>query len=225
MTQGKTLLPQMYGDPRGYKHDGKPEWYHYTGNLFQDKLAEIYFWSMDRKDLERVPKTGWIAFLEGESSAYPVEALQAGLDHVRRNMREIEADPTTADTRLADYLLELNPASTDALANLTMGAYFSNNRIWTLHSRFRYFDPVQRRAGLPADVGALVEKLEANAATLVLVNVIQCKLAMIVQAGGYGEHRFESIEVDGRTQMLPGPAERSAPARMRARIDFEWRDT
>jgi hypothetical protein len=203
---GKTLLPQMYGDPRGYKQNGKPDWYHYTGNLFQDKLTEIYFWSMDRKDLERVPKEGWIAFLQGENPDYPVLALQGGLDHVRRNMREIEADPTTADTRLADYLLEINPVSTNALANLTMGAYFSNNSIWTLHSRFRYFDPVHRRAGLPEDVGALVEKLEAGAATLVLVNVDPVQPRdVVVQAGGYGEHRFESVEIDGKTQKVGGP--------------------
>ena len=55
---GKTLLPQMYGDPSGYKHNGPPSWYHYTPNLHTDRLTEIYFWSMDRKDLERVPKAG-----------------------------------------------------------------------------------------------------------------------------------------------------------------------
>ena len=63
---GKTLLPQMYGDPRGYKHNGPPSWYHYTPNLFTDRLTEIYLWSMNRKDLERVPVEGWIGFLEGK---------------------------------------------------------------------------------------------------------------------------------------------------------------
>ena len=30
-----------------------------------DRLTEIYIWSIDRKDLERVPaKEGWIGFLE-----------------------------------------------------------------------------------------------------------------------------------------------------------------
>ena len=77
-------------------------------------------------------------------------------------MKLIREDPTTRDTRLADYLLDLNPATTDALVNLTMGGYFSRGRIWTLHSRFRYFDPAKQRAGLPQDVGALVEKLSAD---------------------------------------------------------------
>jgi len=221
---GKTLLPQMYGDPKGYKGTGAPSWYHYTGNLFQDRLAEIYFLSMDRKDLERVPIRGFIGFLEGKDPDYPVKALQADMEQVRKTMRKIETDITTADTRLADYLQDLNPPETDALANLTMGAYFSGGRIWALHSRFRYFDPVRRRAGLPEDVGALVEKLEADGATLTLVNVdpIEAR-TVIVQAGGYGEHRFDSVEVNGKTQTVSGPLlnvrlEPGAGARLRFRM-------
>ncbi|HPI22335.1 MAG TPA: hypothetical protein PLE73_04015, partial [Spirochaetota bacterium] len=45
--------------------------------------------------------------------------------------------------------------------------------IWQLHSRFRYFDPLKRRAGLPEDTGALVEKLGADSAVLTLVNLIR----------------------------------------------------
>jgi hypothetical protein len=202
---GKTLLPQMYGDARGYKENGSPNWYHYTGNLFHDRLTEIYFWSMDRKDLERIPKEGWVGFLEGQNPDYPAQALQADLDRVRRTMREIERDSTTPDTRLADYLLGLNPAVTGSLTNLTMGAYLAGN-IWSLHSRFRYFDPVARRTGLPEDVGALVEKLEADAATLTLVNINNIDArTVIVQAGAYGEHRFDSVEIAGKAQAISGP--------------------
>jgi hypothetical protein len=206
VVDGKTLLPQMYGDPKGYKENGPPTWYHYTGNLHHDRLLEIYFWSMDRKDLERVPKRGWLAFLEGENPDYPVQALRADLNRVRESMEEIENDDTTPDTRLADYLLGFNPVATNALSNLTLGAYFSGGRIWSLHSRFRYFDPQRRRAGLPEEVGALVEKLEADSATLVLVNVDAVDSRVVtVQAGGYGEHRFDSVEIDGKTQPIGGP--------------------
>lgn len=202
---GKVLLPQMYGDPRGYKYDGPPQWYHYTPNLFTDRLTEIYLWSMDRKDLERVPKNGWIGFLEGQDPEYPVKALQAAFGEVRENVEQIRNDVTTADTRLADYLMDFNPVSTDALANLTMGAYFSNGKIWTLHARFRYFDPVKRRAGLPDDVGALVEKLSADAATVTLVNTNPVEArTVLVQAGGYGEHRFESVAMKGQKKAVGG---------------------
>lgn len=203
---GKTLFPQMYGDPRGYKFDGPPQWYHYTENSWTDRLTEIYLWSMDRKDLERVPKTGWIGYLEGNDANYPVTALQQSFKEIRENIDQIRNDITTADTRLADYLLDLNPVSTDTLANLTMGAYFSRGKIWTLHARFRYFDPVQRRAGLPEDVGALVEKLAADSATLTLVNTNPVEArTLVVQAGGYGEHRFDSVTVAGQTKTIGGP--------------------
>jgi len=206
VVDGKILLPQMYGDPRGYKYDGPPSWYQYTGDLHEDRLAEIYLWSMDRRDLERVPKTGWIAFLEGEDPDYPVKALQADFALVRRRMEAVRSDATKAETRLDDYLLDLNPAATNALANLTLGAYFSRGRIWTLHSRFRYFDPAARRAGLPPDVGALVEKLGAASATLTLVNLNPVEArTVIVQAGGYGEHRFHSVTTGSSTLAVEGP--------------------
>jgi hypothetical protein len=120
---------------------------------------------------------------------FPEQALQADLGRVRRRMESIRTDGTTADSRLADYLLDLNPATTAALTNLTLGGYFASGRVWTLHSRFRYFDPVNRRAGLPEDVSALVRKLGADSATLTLVNVNPIE-ARGVQAGGYGEHRL-----------------------------------
>jgi len=203
---GRVLLPQMYGDPRGYKHNGPPSWYHYTENLFTDRLTEIYLWSMDRKDLERVPKEGWIGFLEGLKPDYPVEALKAELNSVRRRLEMIRTDATTAETRLADYLLDLNPAATNALVNLTMGGYFPRGRIWTLHSRFRYFDPAARRAGLPPDVGALVEKLAADSATLTLVNTNSAEArTVVVQAGAQGEHQFESASLAGKTTKIAGP--------------------
>ena len=222
---GRTVLPQMYGDPRGYKFDGAPQWYHFTPRLHQDRLAEIYFWSMDRKDLERVPiatsfsvTTGrggyseadrtapWLGFLDGKIPDYPEKALQSDLARVRQRVEMIRTDSTSADSRLADYLLDLNPATTNALTNLTLGGYFSNGRIWVLHSRFRYFDPVKRRAGLPEDVGALVEKLGADSATLTLVNTNPIEAReVVVQSGGYGEHRFEAVTVGGKKTVFQGP--------------------
>ena len=223
---GQLLLPQMYGDPRGYKYNGPPSWYHYTERLFTDRLTEIYLWSMDRKDLERVPvadtfdpRTGrregysesdrsaaWLGYLEGKLPDFPERAFQADLERVRAKMEMIRTDQTSADTRLADYLLDFNPVTTNGLVNLALGGYFARGRVWVLHSRFRYFDPVRRRAGLPRDVAALVEKLGANSATLTLVNLNPIEpREVVVQAGGYGEHRFEGVQTGGRTTAFSGP--------------------
>jgi hypothetical protein len=188
---------------------------------------EIYLWSMDRGDLDRVPvatsygpdagardgysgpdrSASWLGFLEGKLADFPERALRADLASIRRKMEMNRTDATTADSRLADYLLDLQPAATNALVNLTLGGYFARGRIWVLHSRFRYFDPVKRRAGLPEDVGALVEKLGPDSATVTLVNVNPIDARpVVVQAGGYGEHRFESAIVGGTTVAIGGPA-------------------
>ncbi|MDE2727820.1 MAG: hypothetical protein OXI19_07335, partial [Gemmatimonadota bacterium] len=53
---GQTLYPRMHGD------DG---WYDYRPEPFDVGAEQVYYWSMDRRDLERVPMEGWIAFLEG----------------------------------------------------------------------------------------------------------------------------------------------------------------
>jgi hypothetical protein len=240
---GRTLLPQMYGDPRGYKYDGPPSWYQYGPNLHHDRLMEIYLRSMDRKDLERIPvstqfnppdqpgrsygdpdrTTYWLGYLEGKLPDYPEKALRQDLNHVRHKVAEFTEDQTTADSRLADYLLDYNPAATAALLNLTVGGYFANGRVWVLHSRFRHFDPVKRRAGLPEDVAALVEKLEANSATMTLVNTNPLdSREVVVQAGGYGEHRFEAVTVNGQTTTVNGPVltVRLAPG-AGARLQFQ----
>lgn len=204
---GKTLLPQMYGDPRGYKYDGKPEFYHFTDNLFLDRLTEIYLWSMDRRDLDRIPlDQGWIGFLEGNNSGYPEKALAADFETIRQRLESMRHDPTSPDTRLADYLLGIVPATTDTLVQLTLGGYFAAGRIWVLHSRLRYFDPEKRRSGLPQDVAALVEKLTADAVTVTLVNTDQLEPRTVdVQAGGYGEHQFTAVAANGTKTPLASP--------------------
>jgi hypothetical protein len=203
----KITVPQMYGDPRGYRYSGPGEWYHWTPNLPVDEMTQIYLWSMDRKDLERIPKTDWVGFLEGQNPGYPEQALAEDLEELRSRMEGIRDDPTTPDTRLADWLQTgLSPAQTNALTNLMLGGYLSTSRIWTLHSRVRYFDPVRRRSGPPEDVGALVQRLTADSVTVTLVNTDQVKpRTVIVQAGGYAEHRFLSALLNGKTVPIDHP--------------------
>jgi hypothetical protein len=101
------------------------------------------------------------------------------------------------------WLLRIVPPTTDNLTQLTMGGYFSSGKLWALHLRPRYFDPVAWRAGLPPGVGALVEKLSSDSATVTLVNLNQVSpRELVVQAGGYREHQFTSVEVQGATRPL-----------------------
>lgn len=206
VVDGKTLIPTGFGDPRGHKYTGgKEEWYNWTPNLFANRLTEIYLWSMDPKDREKFAGDGWVSFLEGKDAGYPERALRQDLKFVREQVQEIEADDTSADTRLADYLMGQNPAATDALSKLTLGSYLTGN-IWTLHARVRYFDPVRRRSGLPEDVAALVEGFTADSVSVRLVNVSSVEPRTVeVQAGAYGEHQIISATVGGKTVQVNGP--------------------
>ncbi len=68
-----------------------------------------------------------------------------------------------------------------------------------VHSRVRYFDPERRRAGIPEDVAALVDKLTAEETSLTLVNINQTESrTVIVQGGAYGEHHCISVSVNDK---------------------------
>lgn len=75
-----------------------------------------------------------------------------------------------------------------------------------LHSRVRYFDPVKRRAGLPEDVAALVEKIRADDIVLTLVNTNRVEGGTVtVQTGAYAEHRATAVTAGGRTVKVDAP--------------------
>jgi hypothetical protein len=63
-----------------------------------------------------------------------------------------------------------------------------------LHVRLRYFDADARRPGLPPDVGALVDALDASSVTVNLVNTSPLRpRRLIIQAGAFGEHSFTEV--------------------------------
>ncbi|MDA2927131.1 hypothetical protein MYX78_07855 [Acidobacteria bacterium AH-259-G07] len=212
IVEGKVMVPHNYGvkspktGPPIFKmvngeltwkerKTGNPGWYNWTTDLFVPELIDIYMWSMDRKDLERIPMTGWITFLEGKNPDYPQQALRAELSFIRRRIEGMRSDPTTPDTRLADWAMGFNPAATHELAKLMLGGYL-HGRIWVAHTRLRYFDPVENRAGVPADVAALVTEMNDEMVRLTLVNVNQVEARdLIVQTGAYGEHQCLRVEI------------------------------
>ena len=205
VVDGKTQIPWNYGDPRGYTYSERAEWYNWTDKLPHNLLTEIFMWSMDRRDLQRIPKDGWIGFLEGNDPEYPEKTLRLDLESVRKAAGKIDEDPTTPDTRLADWFMSFNPARTETLNNLMLGGYYSTGVVRTLHSRLRYFDPVKRRSGPPEDVAALVDKLTADSVSLTLVNLHPVhRRELIVQAGGYAEHQFTAVEQKGQQEQIDG---------------------
>lgn len=190
-TDRGTLYPHMYGD------NG---WYHFTAEKYRHGAEEIWYWSMKDTDLARLPQTGWVAYLRGKNPDFPEQALRQDLETIRNKMAAMRADTTMPDTRLADDTLRLNPATVANLVHLMLGGIHHGNRTLVLHSRVRYFDPATRRPGLPADVGALVEKITADETVLTLVNLSPIHARrVIVQAGAYGEHEFTTATTGDTT--------------------------
>ncbi|MBM3262633.1 MAG: hypothetical protein FJY97_04305 [candidate division Zixibacteria bacterium] len=188
---GKTMYPRMHGD------DG---WYGYTPEPYGVGAEAIYYWSMDRKDLARLPMEGWIAFIEGRNPDFPEKALRADFAEMRARMEKMRQDTTTPDTRMSDDPNGITPVQVGNLVRLMLGGLANDPDGYPMHCRVRYFDPDRRRAGIPEDVAALVERMTADETVLTLVNVNPVAArTVIVQGGAYAEHQIESVAIDGRT--------------------------
>ena len=150
-------------------------------------------------DMDRIKNDPWISYLDGRNSGYPLKALQAEIARVRGRVKGLREDQSTPDSRGSDSAQRFNPVATTALVNLTLGGNSPGSAGNVLHSRLRYFDPDQRRAGLPEDVAALVSKITPAGVVVTLVNTSQTAARLVtVQAGAYGEHHFQQVDQDGQ---------------------------
>ena len=211
---GTLMVPANYGDFTYYFHGEYvpiPEgrnmpvdyseltgWYNWTPKGRYDLCwLDLYLWSMDDEDLSYIADDPWITFLHGTNPGYPVDAIEDDLRFIRNRVESIRTDPTTPDSRLADWPLIFNPAATDALVRLMMGGVF-----YPLQGlpcfRLRYFNPEDRTVGIPRDVAALVTEMTSARTNVTLVNCSQVHARTVtVQTGGYGEHECISVAVDG----------------------------
>jgi hypothetical protein len=200
---GELLVPHYYGESQ----DGKVGWYGYRpgeffatgalGNLSETTI-ELYLWSLDPDDAKRILPNppdrrsvqGWIEFLQGRRPNYPIEAMQQERQEVART-----AERTAK--KASGY--GASPVAFESLANLTLGAANLYGSGDVLRSQVRFFDPDRRRAGLARDVAALVERIDRDSVTLMLVNTsATASRRLIVQMGAYGEHQATSVRVDDR---------------------------
>lgn len=79
---------------------------------------------------------------------------------------------------------------------MTMGAPAPNFNGGLLRARARYFDLDRKRPGLPLDVAALVEKIEADRTVVHLVNTSALEgRRLILQASSFGEHQITEVKV------------------------------
>jgi hypothetical protein len=175
-------------------------WYGWQREPWSVGALDVWYWSMSAADRARVGANPWVEYVEGRNAAYAETMLERDLAGIPKKLESIRADRTPADRRLADNMLDYNPAATESLVRLMWGALVPGREGGLLNARLRYFDPDRRRAGVPEDVAALVSELgdRRTVVTLVNVNAAQPR-TVIVQAGGYAEHQFESVAANGRT--------------------------
>lgn len=196
MIDGVLHVPTMHGDKGWY--DFKPE-------AYQHGALEIYWLSLKNEDRQRIVKNAWLDYLEGKNPKFAEQALRGDLERIRKRVDGMRKDTTTPDTRLADDPLKFNPASVDSLIELAMGGLPPKNRGKLLFAQLRYFDPAQRRAGLPEDVAALIDRITPDGVEVTLCNTSPVTArTVIVQAGGYGEHQFTEAVADGQTTPING---------------------
>jgi hypothetical protein len=125
---------------------------------------------------------------------------------ISHRLNAMRKDTTPPEKRLADNMLDYNPAATDSLVQLMWGALIPGREGGLLNARLRYFDPDRKRAGLPNDVAALVSELSDTRTSVTLVNLNQSqRRTVVVQGGGYGEHRLVSVKAGETTSQIDGP--------------------
>ena len=193
---GRTMYPRMHGDEGWYAHQPTP---------FDAGALQTWFWSQDGQDAERVGSDDWVAYVRRNGGAFPEKALESDLELLRGRVAGMRADTTTPDTRLSDDMNGLNPAVTENLTRLMLGGLPTGRDGHSLHCRLRYFDADRRRAGLPRDVGALVERMDAENVDVSLVNLSPVhERTAVVQGGAYAEHRSEVVSCGGQSVELQG---------------------
>ena len=149
----------------------------------------------------------WLLYLMREKPEYPEEILCAAYAQVCHRLAQIEADDS--DLRAGPYIhlwQQVQPVTTEALVQLTLGCpqviYYGG----IPNARVRYFDGQRRRPGLADDVAALVDTIAPSRVELTLVNLGPLQERdVIIQAGGLGEHRFLDASFDASLTPYPAP--------------------
>lgn len=207
-SEGELQVPYKYGP------DG---WTDYRPMMVRD-LSHLWHASMSREDWERIERVkngstyNWsitpsegnrtaggteaarLMYYAGENPDWPVDILMAEYREVKRRIEFIRSDPRDIASITADELYYHQPVLTKGLQQVTMGAPQTLYNGGLLPARVRYFDTDMARPGLPDDVAALVEVLEADRTVVTLVNLSSLTARrLIVQAGAFAQHEFTEV--------------------------------
>lgn len=161
------------------------------------KLTNPYKWSnttyhKGKGDSENT--AAWMGFLNGDNPNFPEEILRENYMEVHRRLKNLREDDTLPDDQDVHHFFNRNPVILEALVQLMLGA---PNHIYhggLMHTSIRYFDPKEKRPGIPSDVAAMVERITSKSITLNLVNLHPSETKeVIIQGGMFGEHKIKRV--------------------------------
>jgi hypothetical protein len=201
---------------------GANGWYGWRNTPWDVGAVDVWYWSQKLEDLPRtggirpmpaasgtyasLGTAGWIEFLHGRNPAYPEQALQWDLELIAKRLTALRADTTPPERRLADNMLDYNPAAAESLVQLMWGALMPGRNGGLLNARLRYFDPDRRRAGVPEDVAALVSEISDSRTAVTLINLSSSQpRTVIVQGGASAEHQLVSVIRGDKTTPIDSP--------------------
>ena len=214
--EGRLLIPHRHTD------DG---WTSYRP-LQAKYIAPLWYMSQSAEDralLDSLPETRtdwlevqpgrskgddlhfgpWFCYLDGRNPDYPRRILEEQYAECARRMEKIRNDHGDPEEWDVHHWQDMNPIHTEALIQLTCGGPQIVYHGGLLHTRLRYFDAVERRPGLPQDVGALVTALDESSTTVELVNTNPTESrTLIIQAGAFGEHNFKTVQSGEDTTVI-----------------------
>jgi hypothetical protein len=214
LEDGRYVMPIRH-DQRG--------WYHYSAEIAYPyvNLWYLYHNEDDWSHIERLaeaelkrngriddPDLGWAYFVRGRNPDYPLEAFQRDFRFVAEKMVTIRNENGDPETWVDNKWINHDPVRMDNLVRLTIGAMPIHKRGEMLHAQVRYFDPENKRAGLPSDVAALVSRIEEDWIQIEVSNVNQFeRRQLVIQGGTYGEHQIKSIQiVDSSEELIDAKA-------------------
>jgi hypothetical protein len=211
---GRTEYPSMHG---------ANGWYGWRSTPWAVGAVDVWYWSQRADDLPGSTGTwsppaasgtyaslgtgGWLDFLQGKNPAYAERAVQWDIDLVAKRLSAMRRDTSRPERRLADNMLDFNPAAAESLVQLMCGGLMPGRNGGLLNARLRYFDADRRRAGVPEDVAALVSGMSDTSTTVTLVNLSSSTVrTVIVQGGAYAEHRVTSVTRGSKTIAIDRPS-------------------
>jgi hypothetical protein len=207
LIDGVWHTPRMFGNPN-WSREGYTDgdgWYSFRPRE-QENMLELYVLGWHPDDRRRITSNPWLEFLEGTNPGYAVNAFRADIEDVKKRMRLMREDGSSADMRLFDDPMDKNPASVTSLIRLMGGGLHDARRAGAWFTTLRYFDPAAERSGVPEDVAALVERMSADSVTVTLVNLSPVEgRRVIVQGGAYGEHQVLAVTWRGQRRSVDHP--------------------